>query len=95
MMSSCRHRDVMRMKRAVFVLALLGLALALAAGCAQQPGQVELSATEYDFGTIPNTAPSQMTRRCDGYMVKDPRREARTGPLPVDAIDKESHPFPE
>jgi hypothetical protein len=30
------------------------LLLALAAGCAGQPGQVDLSATEYDFGTIPN-----------------------------------------
>lgn len=30
------------------------LLLALVAGCAQQPGQVELSASEYDFGTIPN-----------------------------------------
>jgi len=30
------------------------LLLTLVAGCAQQPGQVELSASEYDFGTIPN-----------------------------------------
>jgi hypothetical protein len=35
---------------------LLGLLLlVLVASCAQQPGQIELSAAEYDFGTIPNT----------------------------------------
>lgn len=47
----------MRKKRASIGLALLGLLLALIAGCAQQPGQVALSATEYDFGVIPNTKP--------------------------------------
>lgn len=48
----------MRGKRATIGLAMLGpLLLALAAGCAQQPGKVELSAAEYDFGTIPNTKP--------------------------------------
>lgn len=45
----------MRQKRAITELALLGLLLALVVGCARQPGQVELSATEHDFGTIPNT----------------------------------------
>lgn len=48
----------MKRKRATIGLALLGLLLlALAAGCAQQTGKVELSAAEYDFGTIPNTKP--------------------------------------
>lgn len=42
-------------------LALLGLLLVLAAGCAGQPGQVALSASEYDFGTISNTAPVSQT----------------------------------
>jgi hypothetical protein len=31
--------------------------LSLATGCVQGPGQIELSATEHDFGTIPNTKP--------------------------------------
>lgn len=45
----------MRQKRATIELISLGLLLlALTAGCAGQPGQIELSATEYDFGTIPN-----------------------------------------
>lgn len=37
---------------------LLMLVLAVATGCtvaAQSPGKIELSATEFDFGTIPNT----------------------------------------
>ena len=37
------------------------LLLALVAGCTQQPGQVELSASEYDFGTIPNDKPVSQT----------------------------------
>ena len=39
---------------------LLILILAATAGCttvASSPGQIELSATEFDFGTIPNTEP--------------------------------------
>ena len=45
----------MRRKRTFAGLILLGLLLALvAAGCAQQPGQVALSVMEYNFGTIPN-----------------------------------------
>jgi hypothetical protein len=45
----------MKQKRVMIGLVLLGLLLlALGAGCTDQPGQVELSATEYDFGTIPN-----------------------------------------
>lgn len=47
----------MKQKRVTIGLISLGLLLALAAGCADQPGQVELSATEYDFGTIPNDKP--------------------------------------
>ena len=47
----------MRQRRVGIGLALLGLLLALFAGCTQQPGQVTLSATEYDFGVIPNTKP--------------------------------------
>ena len=45
----------MRQKRATIGLALLGMLLVLATGCAKQPGQIELSAVEYDFGTVPNT----------------------------------------
>jgi hypothetical protein len=36
------------------------LVLTVATGCtvaAQSPGKIELSATEFDFGTIPNTEP--------------------------------------
>ena len=45
----------MRQKRATIELISLGLLLlALTIGCTGQPGQIELSATEYDFGTIPN-----------------------------------------
>jgi hypothetical protein len=52
----------MKQKQATIGRVLLGLLLlALAAGCAQQPGQVELSATEYDFGTIPNDKPVSQT----------------------------------
>jgi hypothetical protein len=39
---------------------LFVLALVVATGCtvaAQSPGKIELSATEFDFGTIPNTEP--------------------------------------
>ncbi|MEE8390441.1 MAG: DUF1573 domain-containing protein [Anaerolineae bacterium] len=39
---------------------LLVLILAVAAGCtpaAKSPGKIELSATEFDFGTVPNTGP--------------------------------------
>lgn len=45
------------------VVVLLALSISMvsgAAGCASQPrspGQIELSATEFDFGTIPNTGP--------------------------------------
>jgi hypothetical protein len=46
-----------RRKRTFVGLTLLGLLLTLLAGCAGEPGQVELSATEYDFGAIPNTKP--------------------------------------
>ena len=48
----------MRRKRETIGLASLGLLLlllVLATGCAKQPGQIELSAIEYDFGTVPNT----------------------------------------
>ncbi|MDY7075625.1 MAG: DUF1573 domain-containing protein [Chloroflexota bacterium] len=51
------------MKRAGITFApviLLMLVLAVATGCtaaAQSPGKIELSATEFDFGTIPNTEP--------------------------------------
>ena len=48
----------MKNKQVTIGLVLLGLLLlALATGCTQQPGQVELSVTEYDFGTIPNDKP--------------------------------------
>ena len=48
----------MRKKYVATGLISLGLlVLTLAAGCADQPGQVELSATEFDFGTIPNDEP--------------------------------------
>jgi len=41
----------------IALVSLCLLLLALVTGCADQPGQVELSATEYDFGTIPNDKP--------------------------------------
>jgi hypothetical protein len=43
---------------ALCVAGLLAIAI-LAAGCtaANQPGHISLSATEFDFGTIPNTHP--------------------------------------
>jgi hypothetical protein len=47
----------MKQKQRTMGLVLLGLLLALAVGCGWQPGRVELSATEYDFGTIPNDKP--------------------------------------
>jgi len=55
--------DAIEGKRTLMRPALTGLLiliLAAAAGCttvASSPGQVELSATEFDFGTIPNTKP--------------------------------------
>jgi hypothetical protein len=48
----------MRQKRGTIGLFSLGLLLlALVAGCADQPGRVELSVAEHDFGTIPNDKP--------------------------------------
>ncbi len=51
----------MKRARTTFApVALLVLVLAVATGCtaaAQSPGKIELSATEFDFGTIPNTEP--------------------------------------
>ena len=55
--------DAIEGKRTLMRPALTGLLiliLAATAGCttvASSPGQVELSATEFDFGTIPNTEP--------------------------------------
>jgi hypothetical protein len=46
----------MKKKRVTVGLVVLGLLLALTTGCSGQTGQIELSATEYDWGTIPNTA---------------------------------------
>jgi len=49
----------MKRKRALVLVSICFLVLALTAfaGCADRPGQIGLSATEYDFGTIPNTKP--------------------------------------
>ena len=49
----------MKRKRALVLGSICSLVLALIAvtGCAERPGQIGLSATEYDFGTIPNTNP--------------------------------------
>ena len=53
----------MRSRRAGVLLALASLLIAssvAASGCtsvAESPGQIELSAAEFKFGTIPNTAP--------------------------------------
>jgi len=60
------EREVfMRDKRITLALAgLLVLGLAVASGCTtatKSPGQIELSATEFDFGTIPNTGPVSRT----------------------------------
>jgi hypothetical protein len=54
-----------RKKLAISLLAgLLILALAAAVGYAalpQAPGHIELSATQFDFGTVPNTGPVSHT----------------------------------
>lgn len=45
---------------AVTMAGVLALLLAAAAGCAavdESPGQIELSATEFDFGSVANTGP--------------------------------------
>ncbi|MFC2030047.1 DUF1573 domain-containing protein [Chloroflexota bacterium] len=43
---------------AVIIVAILLAAVAVGyAGLPQAPGEIELSATEFDFGTIPNTGP--------------------------------------
>jgi hypothetical protein len=52
--------DMKRAGTAFAPVVLLMLALAVATGCtaaARSPGKIELSATEFDFGTIPNTGP--------------------------------------
>ena len=44
----------------IVLVGLLFLAVVVAVGCAavpQSPGQIELSATEFDFGMIANTGP--------------------------------------
>nr|HID12382.1 DUF1573 domain-containing protein [Anaerolineae bacterium] len=57
----------MKSKQVGITLALVGLlilALVVAAGCTSatgSPGQIELSASEFDFGTIPNTGPVSQT----------------------------------
>ena len=54
----------MNQQRTALLLALTSLLVLLltsAIGCAKSPGQIELSAAEYDFGTIPNTKPVSQT----------------------------------
>lgn len=57
----------MRWEQLRITLALPGLlilVLAMASGCttaAESPGRIELSATEFDFGAIPNTGPVSQT----------------------------------
>jgi hypothetical protein len=49
-----------RVRTAFTSIILFILAMAVATGCtvaAQSPGKIELSATEFDFGVIPNTEP--------------------------------------
>ena len=49
-----------RVDIAIALAAMLGLALAVATGCAgaaRGPAKIELSAAEFDFGTIPNSGP--------------------------------------
>lgn len=48
-----------RFENTIALTVLLILTLAVTAGCttAKQPSKIELSADEFDFGTIPNTGP--------------------------------------
>jgi hypothetical protein len=46
----------MKQKQTIIALVSLGLLVILFTGCTERPGKIELSATEYDFGTIPNNA---------------------------------------
>lgn len=49
-----------RSSKLAIILAIVGVLVVVAAGCAALPqdsGQIELSATEFDFGTIANTRP--------------------------------------
>ena len=48
-----------RFKNTFTLTVLLILILVVAVGCttAKSPGEIELSMTEFDFGTIPNTGP--------------------------------------
>jgi len=54
----------MMIGRTSVLRALIGAVVALAllgAACSPQPGRIELSATEFDFGTIANTTPVSQT----------------------------------
>ena len=49
-----------RVETAIALAAMLGLVLAVTAGCAgaaRGPAKIELSTAEFDFGTIPNSGP--------------------------------------
>lgn len=62
------------------LLMLVVLAAVMTGGCAAQPrepGQIEVSATEYDFGTIPNTGPVSRV-----FQV----RNAGKGPLAIRGV---------
>lgn len=64
----------------IIVAILVALAAAVAVGYAAIPqarGQIELSATEFDFGTIPNTGPVSQV-----FQV----RNAGDGPLEISGV---------
>jgi len=66
---------------AVLVVAVIVLSLAAAAGYAalpETPGRIELSAAEFDFGTVPNTGPVSQT-----FQV----RNAGEGTLHIDGVN--------
>lgn len=65
---------------AVIVVAVILLIVAVAVGYAALPqaaGRIELSATEFDLGTVPNTGPVSHT-----FQV----RNAGRGPLRIDGV---------
>jgi hypothetical protein len=65
---------------AVVLIVVVALAAAVAVGYAALPqsaGQIELSATEFDFGTIPNTGPVS-----EVFQV----RNAGDGPLEISGV---------
>lgn len=64
----------------IVLIGVVALMVVVAVGCAalsQASGQIELSATEFDFGTIPNTGPVSQV-----FQV----RNAGDGPLEISGV---------